>query len=71
MTSDDPILHLHQRLEDMQRALRQTLGELDDPQSKALLETSAEVIGRLIKAFEHYAAKSEPAWLRVSRRLFP
>lgn len=71
MIADDPIRALRLRLEDVQRDLRQTLGELDNPQGKALLETSAEVVGGLIKAFEHYAAKSEPAWLRISRRLFP
>lgn len=71
MIPDDPIRDLRQRLENLQRDLRQTLGELDDPQGAALLETSAEVVGGLIKAFEHYAGKSEPAWLRISRRIFP
>ncbi len=71
MTPNDPIGDLRQQLEGLRRELRQTLGELDDPQAKALLETSAEVIGGLIKAFEHYHDKSEPAWLRVSRRIFP
>ena len=71
LTTDDPITALRQRLDDVRRELRDAISELDDPHSKALLETSAEVLGGLIKAFEHYQDKSEPAWRRVSRRLFP
>lgn len=69
--SEDPIRDLRQRLQDLQRDLRDALVELEDPQCKALLETSAEVLGGLVTAFEHYGDKSEPAWLRISRRIFP
>ncbi|KTC75243.1 hypothetical protein Lbir_0617 [Legionella birminghamensis] len=42
--------------------LRKDIKEIDEPQCKALFETSAEVISGLIKAFEHYKNKSEEAW---------
>lgn len=71
MTFDDPIRHLRHRLDEVQRDLRQAIGQLDDPQGKALLEVSAEVVGGLSKAFADYQEKSEPAWLQVAKRIFP
>lgn len=71
MTSDDTIRRLRNRLDAIQRDLRQAIDALDDPQGKALLEVSAEVVGGLSKAFADYHARSEPAWLQVAKRLFP
>jgi hypothetical protein len=34
----------------------------DEPQLKAMLETVAEALGGLIKAFHHYEEKNERAW---------
>ncbi|WEX74552.1 hypothetical protein PYH37_001990 [Sinorhizobium numidicum] len=42
--------------------LREDITKVDDPQFKALFETSAEVLGGLVKAFTHYEQKSEAAW---------
>ncbi len=42
--------------------LREDIGKVDDPQFKAMFETSAEVLSGLIKAFEHYEQRREPAW---------
>lgn len=42
--------------------LKKDIQKIDEPQAKALFETSAEVITGLIKAFEHYSQKSEKAW---------
>ena len=42
--------------------LREDIGKVDDPQFKAMFETSAEVLSGLIKAFEHYERRSEPTW---------
>jgi hypothetical protein len=44
--------------------LRGDVDKVDDPQFKALLETSAEVIGGLVKAFNDYEQKNEAAWRR-------
>jgi hypothetical protein len=42
--------------------LREDVVKVDDPQFKAMFETSAEVIGGLIKAFSDYERKNEAAW---------
>ena len=42
--------------------LREDINKADDPQFKAMFETSAEVLGGLVKAFTHYEQKSEAAW---------
>jgi len=44
--------------------LRDDVTKVDDPQFKALFETSAEVLGGLVKAFNDYERKSEAAWRR-------
>jgi hypothetical protein len=38
-----------------------------EPKAQALLETSADVIGGLIKAFDDYRKKSEIEWDRLTR----
>ncbi|MFT3831575.1 MAG: hypothetical protein QM691_17910 [Opitutaceae bacterium] len=42
--------------------LRRELEQIDEPQFKALCETSAEVLGALRQSFAHYVARAEPAW---------
>ena len=49
-------------LQDLIDHLREDVREVDDPQAQALFETSAEVLGGLKKAYEHYEAKNEAAW---------
>lgn len=44
--------------------LREDVTKVDDPQFKAMFETSAEVIGGLVKAFSDYERKNEAAWKR-------
>ena len=44
--------------------LRGDVDKVDDRQFKALLETSAEVLGGLVKAFNDYEQKNEAAWKR-------
>lgn len=44
--------------------LRTTVGEVEDHQAKAMLETGAEVLGGLRQAFVDYAEGSEEAWRR-------
>jgi hypothetical protein len=36
--------------------------KVDEPQLKAMFETSAEVLGGLSKAFDDYERKNEAAW---------
>ena len=42
--------------------LREDIGNIDDPRAEALFETTAEVLGGLVKAFEHYESGAEEAW---------
>jgi hypothetical protein len=61
----DPIHHtqkMKQRLEETITHLRKDIEKVDEPQLKAMFETSAEVLGGLAKAFSDYERKNEPAW---------
>jgi len=44
--------------------LRADIGKIDEPQQKAMFETSAEVLTGLAKAFNDYEKKNEDAWLK-------
>jgi hypothetical protein len=53
---------MRQRLQDVQDDFRMGIEKVDEPRLKALLETSAEVLEGLKKAFSDYERKDEPAW---------
>jgi hypothetical protein len=57
------VLHIRETMSQLQEHLRDDARQVDELQAKALFETSAEVIGGLIKAFEHYEHKRESAWV--------
>jgi hypothetical protein len=42
--------------------LRKDIEKMDEPQLKAMFETSAEVLSGLKKAFSDYEQKNESAW---------
>ena len=61
----DPLHHtqkIRARLKELSEHLREDIGKIDEPQAKAMFETSAEVIDGIITAFMHYEEKSEKAW---------
>jgi hypothetical protein len=61
----DPLYHTQKMkaaLKEIKDHLREDIEKVDEPQFKALFETSAEVIGGLETAFSHYEQKSEKAW---------
>src|SRR5262247_1235243 len=61
----DPRHHtrkMQARLREIMDHLREDIKKVDEPQFKAMFETAAEVLGGLVKAFEDYEKKSEPAW---------
>jgi hypothetical protein len=63
--SGDPRHHtqkMQQRLEEIIAHLREDIDKVDEPRFKAMFETSAEVLGGLVKAFRDYEQKSESAW---------
>ncbi|WP_011582843.1 MULTISPECIES: hypothetical protein [Chelativorans] len=50
------------RLQEMVQFLREDIEKVDEPQLKAIFETSAEVLTGLATALDHYEKKSESAW---------
>lgn len=63
----DPRHHIQmmqQRLQQTIDHLREDIEKVDEPQFKAMFETSAEVLAGLVKAFKHYEQKNESAWRR-------
>ena len=53
---------MRRQLEDTITHLREDIGKVDEPQFKAMFETSAEVLTGLVRAFKDYEAKNESAW---------
>lgn len=61
----DPRYHtqnMRTRLNDTITHLREDIEKVDEPQLKAMFETSAEVLSGLAKAFQDYERKNESAW---------
>lgn len=61
----DPRHHtqkMQKALHDIRNHLREDIQKVDEPQLKAMFETSAEVLGGLEKAFKDYEQKNERAW---------
>lgn len=55
---------MRQRLQEITVHLREDIEKVEEPQLKAMFETSAEVLGGLSKAFADYERKNENAWQR-------
>jgi hypothetical protein len=53
---------MKKRLDEMITHLRADIEKVNEPQFKAMFETSAEVLGGLSKAFSDYERKNESAW---------
>ena len=50
------------RLQETMEHLREDISRVNEPQLKAMFETSAEVLAALIKTVNDYERKSEAAW---------
>jgi uncharacterized membrane-anchored protein YhcB (DUF1043 family) len=64
----DPRHHtqkMQRKLHEIIDHLRKDIEKVDEPQLKAMFETSAEVLAGLAKAFHDYEQKNEPAWRRA------
>jgi hypothetical protein len=53
---------MRQRLTETVAHLREDIEKVDEPQLKAMFETSAEVLLGLSKAFSDYERRTESAW---------
>ncbi len=54
--------NMQRRLREIMNHMREDIEKVDEPQFKAMFETSAEVLGGLVKAFQDYEKKNETAW---------
>jgi uncharacterized membrane-anchored protein YhcB (DUF1043 family) len=64
-TEHDPRNHtqkMQKRLQETMQHLREDIENVDERQLKAMFETSAEVLGGLVKGFRDYEQKNESAW---------
>ena len=64
-SKNNPIHHTRKikaRMRQLIEHLRGDVGKVTEPKSKALFETSAEVLAGLVRAFADYEKKSEAAW---------
>ena len=65
MAESDPRAHtqkMQKALKDIQTHLREDIGKVKEPKLQAMFETSAEVLGGLMKAFQDYEKRNEAAW---------
>jgi len=53
---------IRRQLQDTLKDLRHDIEHIEEPQLKAIMETSAEVVAGLVKTLQEYARKSESAW---------
>jgi hypothetical protein len=64
--AEDDLRHHTRRingiLTDAMDHCREDMGKIEDPRGQALFETTAEVLGGLVKAYEDYETRSEEAW---------
>ncbi|MGE5251569.1 MAG: hypothetical protein ACM3QS_15310 [Bacteroidota bacterium] len=65
LSENDPHYHTQnvgRMIDDLITHLRNDVEKVDDPQARALFEVSAEVLGGLQKAYQHFEDRSEKAW---------
>jgi hypothetical protein len=66
-SSSDPVVHCRNLQRQLQELIEHTKRDIDhvsEPRFQALLETTAEVLGGLRTAYEHYETGTEKAWRR-------
>ena len=58
----EKVTELKEKLARLKGELKEHASQVADPKCAALCETSAEALGGLETAFQHYLAKEETAW---------
>ncbi len=64
-SENDPRRHtakIKDMLSQVSQHTREDVPKVGDPRAQALFETTAEVVDGLVKAYEDYENKAEPAW---------
>lgn len=64
-TSSDPSVHsqnVQRQLDELIHHTREDVDRVQEPRFQALLETTAEVLTGLKKAYQDYDKKNEKAW---------
>lgn len=56
------VQRIQNRLQETINHLREDIEKVEEPQLRAMFETSAEVLTGLKKAYSDYEEKKEPAW---------
>jgi hypothetical protein len=56
--------HLTLRLQDIRERFREDIDKVEDPRAQTLFQTSADVLGGLIKALNDFQTKNDSAWRR-------
>ena len=62
MTPRHHTLKLKQMLNAAANHAREDVSKITDPKAQALFETTTEVLNGLVKAFNDFERKNEPAW---------
>jgi hypothetical protein len=60
--NDAKVEELRSKISALQNELKEHAEVVEDPKCAALCETSAEVLGGVKTAFDHFEAKEEKAW---------
>ncbi len=72
MTTEHNPVHHTQKIKVLFRQLighlREDIGKITDSKAQAMFETSAEVLTGLVKAFDDYEERAEPAWRAGPRK---
>lgn len=62
MQPRDHVEKVRNRIDELKEHLRDDIERCQEPQLRAMFETSAEVLGGLSKALSDYERKNETAW---------
>jgi hypothetical protein len=60
--TDETIADIARKIDGLVQEVRNDIGQMQEPKAQALLETTAEVLLGLKKAYQDYREGSEKAW---------
>jgi hypothetical protein len=60
--TEETIAGIAQKIDSLAQEVRNDIGQIQEPKAQALLETTAEVLLGLKKAYQDYREGNEKAW---------